>query len=300
MTISEFYTLFPTERHCVNSLKAMREDNGITCKKCGCMHHYWLKAKEQWQCRECEFRTTLRSGTLFESSKLKLRLWFEAMFLVCNSKKGLSACELQRQLGLKRYEPAWYMMQKIRKAMTRINERQQASGEMEIDDAFFVTFQDPKNPADHLIHEPADSANGSKATLQKTLITVESMDFRHKPVRPGRMRMFRTVAVGGQTIWQMADPRENLKNMKSGYRSKRILEAIEHDPYVADSNRSLSVSPWIRTAIGNSRRVIYGIYHHVSTKFSQLYLDEFSFKFNFRQHPMRWKLLLLEALSFHW
>jgi hypothetical protein len=121
MTIPEFYSMFPTEESCRQHLREEREASKIICKKCKCTKHYWLKGKEQWQCSNCEFRTTLRSGTLFESSKLSIRTWYQAIYLVSNTKKGMSASELQRQLGLKRNEPAWYMLQKIRKAMQSVS-----------------------------------------------------------------------------------------------------------------------------------------------------------------------------------
>ncbi|MCH2226105.1 MAG: transposase, partial [Crocinitomicaceae bacterium] len=89
MTISEFYSKFPTEASCRLHLKTAREEAGIVCKKCDCTKHYWLKGKEQWQCSSCNFRTTLRSGTLFEASKLKLKTWFEALYLMSNNKKGM-------------------------------------------------------------------------------------------------------------------------------------------------------------------------------------------------------------------
>jgi hypothetical protein len=130
--------MFQTKESCRQYLREEREASKIICKKCKCTKHYWLKGKEQWQCSNCEFRTTLRSGTLFESSKLSIRTWYQAIYLVSNTKKGMSASELQRQLGLKRNEPAWYMLQKIRKAMQSANENIVLTNEIEMDDAFFT------------------------------------------------------------------------------------------------------------------------------------------------------------------
>lgn len=94
--------------------KKVREKQGITYKKCQCIKHYWLKDKWQWQCSSCRFRTTLRSGTVMESSKLSFKMWFAAMTFMSFNKKGISALEMRRQLGHKFYEPIWSMMHKIR------------------------------------------------------------------------------------------------------------------------------------------------------------------------------------------
>ena len=66
-----------------------------------------------WQCRQCRFRTTLRSGTIMQASKLPFRKWYLAMAFMTFSKKGISAKEMQRQLAHKYYEPVWLMMHKL-------------------------------------------------------------------------------------------------------------------------------------------------------------------------------------------
>ncbi len=86
----------------------MRE--GVTCKKCGNKKHYWLASKWQFQSYECDFRTTLKSGTVMENSRLSYRTWFLIMMFMTSTKKGISACELQRQIGHKRYRTIWYIM----------------------------------------------------------------------------------------------------------------------------------------------------------------------------------------------
>lgn len=79
MTIVDFFRHFPDEQSCRNHFRINRENQGITCKHCGCQKHYWLKAKEQWQCSKCRFRTTLRSGTVMESAKLSFHKWYLRM-----------------------------------------------------------------------------------------------------------------------------------------------------------------------------------------------------------------------------
>jgi len=89
----------------------------LLCKSCGGVDHYLLKNKWMWQCIVCNFRTSLRSGTILESSKLPIQKWFLAMAFMSFSKKGISTKELQRQLSHKNYEPIWLMMHILRASM---------------------------------------------------------------------------------------------------------------------------------------------------------------------------------------
>jgi hypothetical protein len=128
---------FPDEESCRTDMRNVREKQGVICKKCKGKKQYWLKAKGQWQCADCGFRTTLRSGTMMENSKLPLRTWYIAMAFMTYSKKGVSAVELQRQLGHKRYDTVWSLMHRIREAMGKRDALYGLKGEIEFDEGYF-------------------------------------------------------------------------------------------------------------------------------------------------------------------
>ncbi|MCG8574907.1 MAG: IS1595 family transposase [Flavobacteriales bacterium] len=294
MTIAEFYHSFKDESSCKIHLKLSREKSGISCKKCGHQAHYWLSKKEQWQCKNCNFRTTLRSGTLFESSNLPLKLWYEALYLVCNTKKGISACELQRQLGLKRYEPAWYMMHKIRKAMSRINEMDQYHGNIELSNTFFTTLDEKKAT----VRGERKSIQGNQK--QKALIMAASSISKNQSGngKGGGIRILAVEDLKQGIIWKMENhsPQHSNKLKESGYRNYKILNPHQFQPNLILSSQTF-IFPWIHTAIGNIKRLIKGIYHHVSDRFSQLYFDEFAFKFNYRNRKDKWNIVLNSTLE---
>ena len=104
MNILEFTKQFPTETSCKEHFRAQRETEGVKCKHCSSERHYWLRAKWQWQCIECGFRTTLKSGSIMEGSKVSVRTWYLAMAFMTFSKKSISASELQRQLDHPKYD----------------------------------------------------------------------------------------------------------------------------------------------------------------------------------------------------
>lgn len=104
MKIFEFNKYFPDESACRRKFKEMRDKEGVTCQHCSSNDVVWLESKQQYQCKHCRHRTTLRSGTVMHGSKLPFRYWFIAMHLLTATKKSISTAELQRQLGHNRYQ----------------------------------------------------------------------------------------------------------------------------------------------------------------------------------------------------
>jgi hypothetical protein len=115
----------------------MRIKQGLTCKKCGGTSHFWLASKWQFGCKDCHFRTTLRSGTVMEQSNLSFMVWYLAILFMTATKKGISACELQRQLGYKRYMTVWSLMHRIRTLMGKRDDLYSLTGVIEFDEGFF-------------------------------------------------------------------------------------------------------------------------------------------------------------------
>ena len=96
---------------------------GVQCQRCGDTNHYWIKAVWSYECKSCRGRTSLRSGTIMQNSNLSFMIWYKTIFLISATKKGFSSKEIQKQLGLKRYEPVWDMVHKLRKAMGNRDDR---------------------------------------------------------------------------------------------------------------------------------------------------------------------------------
>jgi len=114
MRLSEFYKYFPDELTCHKILRCIREQEGIICKKCGNIEHYWKKDKKSFECKECNYRTSLKNGTIMEHSNLPLKYWLSTIAYLNIIGEKISALELQKEIGHKRYEPIWFMLKKIR------------------------------------------------------------------------------------------------------------------------------------------------------------------------------------------
>lgn len=96
---------------------------GIICKKCTGFRHYWLENKLCFQCVACGFRTSIKSGTVMESSNLPVRIWMKAIAYITATKKGFSAAVLRRLPIMKRYEPVFRMYHKLHVVMRKRDDR---------------------------------------------------------------------------------------------------------------------------------------------------------------------------------
>jgi len=115
MVTMDSIDVYKNEELAVNAFKALRLRQGVVCKKCGDTHQYWLSSKQQFQCRTCKFRTTLRSGTILEGSKLPIAYFFIAAQLVHDKGQNVTTEEFQKQTRHKYYEPLSDFLRKVKK-----------------------------------------------------------------------------------------------------------------------------------------------------------------------------------------
>ena len=116
MNILELQKRFSTQRKCEVFLRKVRWPNGVTCPRCGTDHPYWIKDRNLWECSDCGYQFSVTTGTIFHRSRTPLQKWYVAIWLMVTSKKGISAKQLERSLGVT-YKTAWRMAMQIRKAM---------------------------------------------------------------------------------------------------------------------------------------------------------------------------------------
>jgi transposase-like protein len=110
----DYYKFFCKEEFCVRILKEIRQQQGVVCKKCESETHYWKNDKKKFECKECNYRTSLKKGTIMENSNLPLQYWLSAIAYLSTTEENISAHKLQKELGHNRYEPILRMVKKIR------------------------------------------------------------------------------------------------------------------------------------------------------------------------------------------
>ncbi len=134
MNLVELMSQFPSEDRCRTCLERLRWPNDVECPRCDSKRIARRKNRAQFQCRSCRYDFSVTSGTIFHDSHLPLRKWFLAVYLIAESKKGISANQLKRSLAVT-YKTAWYLCHRIRAALREVD-AQLLKGIVEVDETF--------------------------------------------------------------------------------------------------------------------------------------------------------------------
>ncbi len=274
MIILNFPELFKTEEQCIQYLRRTKEDIGITCSKCNSTEHYWNSHHLSHDCKKCGHRTRLRVGTVMESSKLPIKYWIYAMYFMVSTKKGISASELQRQLGHKRYEPIWAMMHKLRSVM----------GKDEMGDpvTHVAEFKESTIKAIAL----TKGKKVKKKSKDVDISVLAQVSWFRPNVKKGKVNAFHKVKMVVNNFTESFS-NENSKVFPQGM----VQEINLNDSCMgflnvfdkADQIHKPKLS-WVKTMISNIRRNVNGMYHNIHNKYLQNYLHEFCFRMNNRNY----------------
>jgi hypothetical protein len=285
MSIIDFYKEYPDEISCKLKFKEIRDREGVCCKRCGGHSHYWKKDKWQYECKNCKHRTTLRSGTVMQSSNLPFQYWFIAMHLITATKKSFSAKEMQRQLGHKRYEPIWLMMHKIRSVMGLRDDEYNIAKSIELDEGFFETVN-----RDFVKGSPLKRGRGSERQTT-VLVMIESDENlknnnKHRPSKKaGFLKMKVIQNLKTETINRKIE--DNVEQGTKVYTDdstsyKNMTQGVSNIAQKVTKSNVNKVLPWVHTAISNAKRLLLDVHHRIDDDFLQNYLNEFCYKYNRR------------------
>ena len=135
-TLLQAVTFFADNDAAIQYVADMRWPDGEqACPKCGSIaEHYFMKTRKRWKCRDCRHQFSVKVGTIFEGSPIKLSKWMPAVWMLANSKNGISSYELARALGVTQ-KTAWFMLHRIRLAMQDEDFRM-FDGEVEADEVY--------------------------------------------------------------------------------------------------------------------------------------------------------------------
>ena len=276
MNLIKFLDEIPDEISCKLKFKEMRDAAGVTCRHCGSKEHYWQRSIWMYECKKCKTRTTLRSGTVMQASKLPFRYWFIAMHLITSTKKPFSSLEMQRQIGHKFYEPIWYMMQKLRKTMGLRDKEYQLDKIVEIDEGFFESV-DTEQSSESKNQKRKRGRGSQKQT--KVLVMASTVHPLKAPEKHKKRTKFRYVKMSvihdlkadtiAKKVAKNCDAESLVKtdNFKSycGVKDKVWV----HQASTVEPKQAGIVLPWVHTMISNAKRNLLGIHHMISKKYYQ-------------------------------
>lgn len=293
-TLQEAILAFSDEQFCIELIAAMRWTDGkATCPKCGQTNAHYMVSRRFFQCKnkECKKQFSIKTGTIFEDSALKLDKWLMAMWLLVNAKNGISSYELHRALGITQ-KSAWHVLHRIRTAMT-IGTIEKMSGTIELDETFV-----------------GGAAKNMHLTKRKRFEKKHTRQVHgHKTAvfgmvqRGGKVRAQIVKNVQAQTLVPII--KENVEkdseiftDRASGYRmlwQDYIHDTVDHaTEYVRGNVHTNSIENFWSLL----KRTIKGTYISVSPAHLQKYVEEQVFRYNEREGNDQMRFVrLLESIS---
>ena len=267
-------------------LESIRWPDGPVCPHCGESERkaYRIKHKTRrlWKCAACRKQFTVTVGTIFESSHIPLNKWLLAFYLLCSSKKGISAHQLHRMLGIQ-YKSAWFMAHRIREAMKQPPFVARLHGTVEVDETYVGGKRRRPNKVEHPPLNPMvpDKRRQTGRGTSKTPVVV-------LVERGGQARSFRmanvTSAELGDAMRRNIDRSAHLrtdsypsyKDVGKDFASHEVVNHAEE--YVRGDAHTNTAENFFSIL----KRGIDGIYHHVSEAHLPRYLAEFDFRYTNR------------------
>ena len=276
-SILQFQEQFATDEACWQYLFDSRWPEGFNCPKCDGRKCWYLPSRGLVECAGCKRHVSVTAGTVMHRTRTGLRLWFWAAYLMTTASTGTSAVNLQRQLGLSRYETAWLMLHRFRRAMVNA-ERTKLSGEVEVDE-FELGGVEP-------------GRKGGRQRDSKAVKAVIAIEVRGKG--SGRIRM-RTITDAtaetlGGFVKDNVEPGAILHT--DGWSSYIHLAKDGYDHRPRSQRRAKRegdtepVMPRAHQAISNLKAWQHGTHRWVSPEHTQSYLDEYVFRHNRRGNPL--------------
>lgn len=270
-TLRDFERQFPDDAACLEWLKTYLWPDGIPCKICQRVtKHHRIVSRRSYSCDRCGHHVHPTAGTIYHKSPTPLRLWFYAIYLMASTRCGISAKQLQRQLGVT-YKCAWRMAREIRRMLAE--PLKPLSGEVEIDE----TYIGGRRPA-----KPGKIGRGAEGKVPVLGI-----------VQRGGSVMARALPdIKGRNVLPIIRGAVPSKETRVYTDELPLYEQLHWDGYRQETIRHKDKKFVRGRAHTNTvegfwslvKRGINGTYHQVSPKYLQSYLDEFSFRYNHRRN----------------
>jgi transposase-like protein len=271
ISLHHFLSQYGTEQQCYATLFSMRWPEGFKCPYCGCSKYCMIRSRKVYQCHRCHSQTSVINDTIFAATKLPLRIWFLGIYLISQSKVGMSSLSLSRTLGISA-NAALRMKHKLQQAMKERDDSKPLNGLILMDDAYWGG-------------KKKDGMRGRGASGKMPFVAALSVSPEGHPL------FLRLSHLSGFTKQEIAE--WSSKHLAPGTvvasDGLNCFPGVrEADCYHAPINTcgteydEFKVFKWVNTMIGNVKNAIHGTYHSVSKNHLPRYLAEFCYRFNRR------------------
>jgi transposase-like protein len=271
---------YGNDTKCRQYLEALRWTDGIKCPRCGSDKISHIEKRDQYDCDQCRYQFSVTAGTIFHDSHLPIWKWFLAVYLMTESKKGMSANQLKRSLGVS-YKTAWYLCHRVRKAMEEAADKPKLDGIVEVDETFVGGRYDKRRKRGPWEKQPV------MGLLQ----------------RNGKFEARTIPTTGKRVLVGIINDRVDKKAtiMTDEYKAYKSLDKTFKHESVNHSKEEWARGNVHTNSIENAwslfKRSIVGSYHQISTKHMDAYLDEFEWRFNNRDNKYLFRDTLIKLLN---
>ncbi len=292
MDLISLFEKFGNDEKCRMYLERLRWPEGVRCVRCGSEKISRIYKRNQFACDSCKYQFSATAGTIFHDSHLPLMKWFAAIYLLSESKKGMSANQLKRTLKVA-YKTAWYLCHRIREAVkdadcTLLN------GIVECDETFI-------GGKGKFMHESVKRRKGIYKGSQaagKTMVMGAiqrrggvRLQVGNRPTKD-ELQAFVRAKIADECTAIMTDENRSYQGIADSNTRHETVDHFKKEWVRGDVHTNTLENVW-----SLFKRSIIGSYHQVSVKHLDRYLDEFEFRFNNRDNPYLFRDTLLRLLA---
>jgi transposase-like protein len=279
MNLPKLIERFGADEKCREYLEDLRWPNGVECPRCGERSISRIEKRKQYECNSCRYQFSVTAGTVFHDSHLPLWKWFLSIYLVGESKKGISASQLGRTIGVS-YKTAWYLGHRIRSAMEE-DSPVPLRGIVEIDETWIGGKSPHSDPWANKTMILGAVERGGRVRMR--VETRRNRKALHKMVDETVADEAEAIYTDAAPVWgDMSD--EDTRHQVVNHHAEEWVRANVHTNTVEGVWSLL-------------KRSVIGSYHQLSVKHLPAYLDEISFKFNNRDNPYLFRDTVLRLVD---
>ncbi len=277
---------YGSEQKCRDYLTQLRwPDDVVRCPKCKSEKISAILKRDQYDCDSCRYQFSVTAGTIFHDTHLPLWKWFLATYLLCESRKGMSANQIKRTLGIS-YKTAWYLCHRIRAAMKEAAHK--LTGTVEIDETYIGGQQ----------HGHVGQLKNKAA-----VIGIRERDGHLHFIKADEVNQDAVYDIIARNVDKTVDvivtDESKLYNFKLTQYMRTPHKTVNHhdEEYVRYEKGFCVTTNTVESAFSLLKRGIVGTWHRVSVKHLPAYLEEMTWRFNNRENPFLFRDTLARMLN---
>lgn len=271
LSLTEFLSQYGAEQQCHDAFFRMRWPAGFICPECGYTKYCQIRSRKVYQCHKCHCQTSVICGTIFSATKLPLKTWFLGIYLITQSKDGMSSLNMARTLGVSA-NAALRMKHKLQQAMKERDDGIPLDGLILMDDAYWGG-------------KKRDGKRGRGASGKMPFVAALSITQEGRPIylKLSHIKAFTKDEISLWASKHLAPGSLVASDALNCFPGVEEADC-EHEPIVTGGAEydEFKVFKWVNTMIGNVKNAIHGTYHAVGRNHLPRYLAEFCYRFNRR------------------